>query len=248
MAWWLESGWYTSASGRWCDSRDSISTLRMECGCTPTRSRPRGPAACDSPFAPPLSRAGQGSSSACRPVPGMLRAFSARTSGSRWWSRSLACPSASGLLLRAASGTSRHMGSTSVVCSTCSATPTRCSTVVSQTAAWIFRSAPTRSVSTSTWARAARAWERWRITLPTNRSSAIRRTWPCDSMATGGRLRARSRSPRSTRRWAVRPFQVRSRCAISTPIRSSISHSACSGWTSRNCWAHRGSRCPKAWK
>jgi len=39
----------------------------------------------------------------------------------------------------------------------------RCSMVVSRTAAWIFGPAPMRSVSTWTWARAARAWERWRI-------------------------------------------------------------------------------------
>ena len=52
----------------------------------------------------------------------------------------------------------------------------RCSMVILRTAAWMFRPAPTRSVSTWILARAARAWECWRITLPTNRSSAIRRT------------------------------------------------------------------------
>ena len=57
---------------------------------------------------------------------------------------------------------------------------------------------------------------------------------------------ARSRSPRSTRPWPVPPCRARSHCAISTPIRLSISHSACSIWTSRNCWVHPGSRCPKA--
>jgi hypothetical protein len=31
-----------------------------------------------------------------------------------------------------------------------------------------------------------------------------------------------------------------------TPIRLSISHSACSIWTSRNCWVHPGSGCPRA--
>ena len=53
---------------------------------------------------------------------------------------------------------------------------TRCSMVVSRTAAWRFRPAPMRSVSTWTWERAARAWERWRITPTTSRSSVSPRT------------------------------------------------------------------------
>ena len=55
-AWLPESGRCMSASGRSCDWRDSISTSVTDCDCMPTRSRPRGPAACDSQFAPPLSR------------------------------------------------------------------------------------------------------------------------------------------------------------------------------------------------
>src|SRR5258706_337008 len=72
------------------------------------------------------------------------------------------------------------------------------------------------------WEHTAGAWGRWGITPTTSRSSAIRRKLPYDSMAPGAGSGARSRSPRSTRRWPVPPCRARSHCEISTPIRLSI--------------------------
>ena len=68
---------------------------------------------------------------------------------------------ASGRMRWAARGTSRHMGLTSGVCSTCDATLTHCLMVASQTVAWIFAPAPMSSASTWTWAgvACASAWD-----------------------------------------------------------------------------------------
>jgi len=70
------------------------------------------------------------------------------TSGSRWWSHRPACQSASWRIRWAARGISRHVGSTSDVCSRCGATPTAARWWYSRTVRVNFRPAPMRSVST----------------------------------------------------------------------------------------------------